>query len=481
MSEMPRFKFGDLLALLLVVVAAGGLRGAYLWFLADQGNGNGPWLVQDPIPALKNTPEANNLRHDSPNQLDLLVYNLKEKRTFAGEAPLAAKEEITAHTAPGYPWVLSVLENAPLKSSQLDQALRWLQSLLGTLTAAFYFFFARRAFHSSLVGAIAGLLCAANPFWIVNTAEINDGVLASFLLAFALMLGARASQQGGAATSLLYGLLLAALAMVRAALVPFGFAAMICFLLRCRAIHRGWLYALLAFLGFANALAPWTMRNYQQFGEIMPLVDSVYLHLWEGNNPDATGGPQNDGAMRDALAKAREESSQDIDQEIVGQANQSKRYNRLAPDVIKQIRENPAAALRRRLNASLDFFFGETWFTQQSLTREGTPPSDGLPAWLADSHEAIVIGALLAMLILGVLGWRWTYGWRWESMPSSLAMVWIPLPYILSHAEALSGPRLPLDGVLLSYAAFVLACLAPPVARHLFNGGGLAAKSEDRL
>jgi hypothetical protein len=40
-------------------------------------------------------------------------------------------------------------------------------------------------------------------------------------------------------------------------------------------------------------------------------------------------------------------------------------------------------------------------------------------------------------------------------------MFFVPLPYILTHAEALSGARLPLDGVLMCYAAFVLAALVP--------------------
>jgi hypothetical protein len=55
-------------------------------------------------------------------------------------------------------------------------------------------------------------------------------------------------------------------------------------------------------------------------------------------------------------------------------------------------------------------------------------------------------------------------------MPASLAMVWIPLPYLLGHAEALQGPRLPLDGVLLCYAAFVLACIVPTTASFLLAG-----------
>ena len=60
--------------------------------------------------------------------------------------------------------------------------------------------------------------------------------------------------------------------------------------------------------------------------------------------------------------------------------------------------------------------------------------------------------------------------WRRESMPLALALVWLPLPYILSHAGVLSGPRLPLDGVLLCYAAFALAGFLPRYGRALRRG-----------
>src|SRR5262249_7024509 len=139
--------------------------------------------------------------------------------------------------------------------------LRLIQCGLGTLTTAFYFFFARRAFHSRLVTWLAALLCALNPFWIVNTAELNDGVLASASRGAVLRLGTRGGQVGGAGTSLLYGLALAGLALVRAALLPFAIVGLLWFLLRCRRLRLGWLFALLAFLGFANGLAPWTVRN----------------------------------------------------------------------------------------------------------------------------------------------------------------------------------------------------------------------------
>ena len=84
--------------------------------------------------------------------------------------------------------------------------------------------------------------------------------------------------------------------------------------------------------------------------------------------------------------------------------------------------------------------------------------------------QRLLGGSLFGMLALGALGWRWTFAWRKEAMPSSLAVFWIPLPYIIGHAEALSGPRLPLDGVLLTYAAFALVCLIPGVGHKLLAG-----------
>src|SRR5262249_45191752 len=159
---------------------------------------------------------------------------LKEQRRFACQAPLAPGEETTAHRAPGYALLLAGLELLSLDPTRRDQTVRWLQCGLGTLTAVFYFFFTLQAFRNRLVAALTGLFCAFYPFWIVNTAEINDGVLATFLVAACLLLGAKGTQTGGAFSSLLYGLLLAGLALVRAALLPFALVALAWFLYRCR-------------------------------------------------------------------------------------------------------------------------------------------------------------------------------------------------------------------------------------------------------
>jgi hypothetical protein len=81
---------------------------------------------------------------------------------------------------------------------------------------------------------------------------------------------------------------------------------------------------------------------------------------------------------------------------------------------------------------------------------------------------------LLATLLLALLGWRWSYGWRTASMPLQLALIWIPLPYLLTHAESLHGPRLPLDGPLVVLAAVALLGLIPGLNCRLCRGEAAA-------
>ena len=121
-----------------------------------------------------------------------------------------------------------------------------------------------------------------------------------------------------------------------------------------------------------------------------------------------------------------------------------------------------AGAVKHRFEAGLCFVLGESWLKERVFSRNAEPEAGSFPPWLDRAYPAILSGALLAMLLLALTGWRWAFAWQPDAMPSSLALIWIPLPYFLSHAELLSGPRLPLDGVLLTYAALALACLFVP-------------------
>jgi 4-amino-4-deoxy-L-arabinose transferase-like glycosyltransferase len=463
-----RFVFADVVLLLLVLLTAAGTRAGYLWSSANLGHSAGPLQVQDGSPLLTTHPPA--------SEVDSLASNLKEHNWFGSLAPLASKEERTAHIAPGYPYLVSLIARLPVER---DVAIRWLQVAIGTLTAGLYFLVARRAFQSRIVGVVAGLLCALHPFWVVSCAEIEDGVLASFLLGLALWLGVRAGQSGGAFTALLYGVTMAGLALTRAALLPFAFVAVLWFVFRCRTLPRGWLFALLAFLGFANGLVPWGMRNFQATQQIVPVVDSAWLHLWIGNNPRATGGPQSETVLFQALAEERHKK---VDQEKVNQVAielgafpQTDRYGRLSDYVVNEVQRHPVETIQRRYGAALAFVFGEKWFADGRPWGEND--SEG-PEWVSNIAPPVLLVWLLGFLLLAALGWRWSYAWAKQSMPIALAVIWIPLPYLLSHAEWLHGPRLPIDGVLLCFAAVALVGLIPRIGTALRRGPGEVVKPE---
>jgi 4-amino-4-deoxy-L-arabinose transferase-like glycosyltransferase len=444
-----RSGFSGVAAFVGVVLIAAGARAWYLWECADAGSEAGPLQVQGPTRTPGYPPGTKLNGTEKPEELDALVHNLIESNRFACLAPFATEEETTAHVAPGYPWLCSM---ATRWLDNPKQIVRWGQCALGALAAGCYFAFACRAFRSVRAGILAGLLTALHPFWIINTAELNDGVAATFLLSVALLLGTHAVQTAGAAASLLFGLTMAALAMVRAAFLPFTVLGVLWFVLRCRSFHRGWFAALLAFLGFATGLAPSMVRNYRVFGQPIPVADAALLHFWIGNNPKASGGSLDETTYREALGPERTA-------QVMAESNQARRYTMLGEDALQEILNDPGTTLRRRLLAGLDFAFGEAWFANHELAIRTKPGQ--MPSWLSQVYAALLTGALLLMASMGLLGWRWSFGWRKESRLATLAAVWGPLPYILGHAEFLSGPRLPLDGVCLSYAAFALACLLP--------------------
>jgi 4-amino-4-deoxy-L-arabinose transferase-like glycosyltransferase len=463
MARYRRLNIIDVFLLLAILAVAACTRFWYLAKFTDHGLTDGPWHVQ--AATLSLVPAADGKEQ---SEQDTLLKNLRESHWFGAKAPLANGEEKTADVAPGYIWSLYWLERLPLGNAPLPQRVRWVQCLLGVLTAGLYFWLALLMFDNRLTAILSGLFCAFHPFWIVNASEIQDGVMATFLLSAVLFLGTRANQAAGALSSLLFGLALAGLALVRAALLPFTVLALLGFLWRIRSISRGWLCALLAVLAFVNALAPWTFRNYKSFNVPVPVADSAWLHLWMGNNEHSRGGPQSDETIVSTLAAERDQDPKLTTDELAG-LSQAPRYDGLARDVLRQIRHDPAAALNHRLQAAVCFLFGEKWLDSGELWAANPDAADVSSPWQR-TFAAAFYGSMAIMIMLGILGWRWSYAWHRSSILAACAFMFIPFPYIISHAGLLSGPRLPLDGVLLCYAAFALTCFVPGIAPRQFSG-----------
>ncbi|HMO34951.1 MAG TPA: hypothetical protein PKA06_02810 [Gemmatales bacterium] len=321
--------------------------------------------------------------------------------------------------------------------------MRWVHLVLGGFTCLCYYLVAWRAFgQHPLLALLVGLVTAAYPFWIVNTAELEDGVLASFLLAWSLSLSLRIGN-------------LAALALTRASLLPFAIVVQLWFFLRCRAVPSGWLAAILCFAGFLGGLAPWVYQCFQVFQEPVPVVHSAWLHVWVGNNPASDGGPYQ-WSMKKRLDPALAKTLEDTPVKD--------RYALLAEAVTSEITERPAETVKRRWMAAMQFLFGTSsisgtlfWCGEKTATA---------PTWL----RPVLLITLGTLYVLALLGWRWSYGWKYQSAPLALAVVWIPLPYLLTHADQLHSCRLPWDGILIVLAVLGLLALLPYIGSRLLAG-----------
>lgn len=437
MPTLGPMKLVDWLLLLVVLIVAGAARGYYVQEFTQGGQAE---------------PAA--------------VYRVQSDPTPQDQVHVASPAFSVCRD-----FVLRAVEEQGGNQINPLAAIRWLHVVLGTLTAGLYFALGRRAFGSTLVGLLAGLFVAANPFAIINVGEIQDGTLASFLLAVSLTAGATAGQRAGAISSILFGLSLAGLVLIRLALVPFALVALIWFLFRCSNVRQGWLAALVGFLAFGAAVGSWMGHNYHRSGEPLPIVDTAWWHLWLGNNPQATGGPpepeppqlppmpddKKPEGEKPALAEPRAKGP---DPAGLG-------HEELARQVLEEVTQQPIQTVERRVAAALWFFTGRVENHRLALVQEPVrePGDDPLPG-LGDALYCTLFG----MLFLALIGWRWSYAWRYYSMPLQLAVFWVPLPYVLSHAEAMHGPRLPLDGVLLTLAAFTVCCLVPGLGGRLLRG-----------
>lgn len=455
MNQSRQLGLPDFCLFLGIVLLALALRAGFLVLHAEKGDRESPFAVQVLQPPVAINIDAARVEEvSSQEELTRLIRNVRESNRYVGKPPLSPEEEPTSHYSPGYPWMVGLLARV-VPVDHLELVVRWIQCVLGGLTAGLYYLFAVRAFWYRGVAVLAGLFCALHPFWIVNVAEIQDGVVTSFLLALTLYFGVAAIQTNGPFASLVFGLGLASLALVRASTLLFGFIGLAWFLLRSRHENRGWICSLLAFLGFVNGLAPWAVRNYQIYSEPVPVITSAWYHLWIGNNPRATGGPLTP-AMTATLTEDQRKNLSGL--------SQPARYAELGKFVRTEVLSAPVATLNRRLHALVAFLLGDYFLQEGTVIPTPDLPSDSI------HYEFVFEAVLLGMLLLAFLGWRWTYGWRKDSILAALALFWLPIPYLLGHAEQMHGPRLPLDGILLTYAAFTLLSLVPISGTNLLQG-----------
>jgi hypothetical protein len=200
------------------------------------------------------------------------------------------------------------------------------------------------------------------------------------------------------------------------------------------------------------------VRNYQSFDRLVLVSDSDLLRVCVGAGPGADGSPRPESELLSAAAQATGEPQPALKARLEA-LPQKERYIELGKIAWDSMRTDATGFVNQRLTAFVGFWLGDDWLKHRRMWRE--EPAAGaqpLPGWFAPTFA----GSVAVMLLLALLGWRWSFARRGPA-PITLTPILVALPYVLTHAEPLAGPRLPLDGLLLSLAAFAVAGLLPRV------------------
>jgi hypothetical protein len=469
----PRHPALNFVGGLIVLVAAISPR---FWYAENFGfesaSGRGVWQVQgqDLVVLPPNT-----------TGLDRLIYNLQSQGSpqglqtphpFGPKAGESYKDEPLAGRGPLYPFFRYYIEWSAdeylVDFMPPHAAVRMVHIAMGALTCLLYYVIALRAFGNHFrIAILVGLATAFYPFWVINTSELEDGTLASLLLAWSLAVGVKIGQKGGVVRSYFYGLLLAALALTRAALLPFAVVGLLWFFIRCRRVSHGGLCAILSFLGFATGIGPWAVWTTQQHGTPIPVASTAWFDVWAGSHVWVG----TNYTLADHVADGRTMKLSDLDEQVsadllarLQNRPVAERYQLLAPVVYEEITANPVNYLYQRVRSLSQFFFGVRT-PRQAIINQALAPI-AIPPFIPVSLYVSLFG----MLFLALLGWRWTYGWRFHAAPLTLAIYWIPLPYLLTHAGPLHSARLPLDGVFIVLAVVGLIGLIPGLGARLLAG-----------
>jgi 4-amino-4-deoxy-L-arabinose transferase-like glycosyltransferase len=141
-------------------------------------------------------------------------------------------------------------------------------------------------FGSMAAAALAALLAALDPFFIVSVCDVRTEPLFMLLLTAAIWFFLRACRDGKAASALGAGAACALAALTRpaglAALVFAGLALL--FLQREKRARWAPLAALAA--GAALVLLPWIVRNAIRYHELIVVNDAAGHNFWHGSHPE---------------------------------------------------------------------------------------------------------------------------------------------------------------------------------------------------
>ncbi|MCL5291360.1 MAG: glycosyltransferase family 39 protein [Actinobacteria bacterium] len=237
---------------------------------------------------------------------DFEVYDQAGLSVAAGRGLIVDGNPLHAF-GPGYPAFLGTIY---LILGHRLGAVHIANALLGALSTVLLYVIGGRIFNRR-VGAIAGLLLAVYPEHVYFSSLIASENLFIPMLLGALLLYLIGQSKDDWRLIGLAGLALGATALVRPAAIMVPPAIVLWELLDVKRFRSVLIRLGIFGIALVIAIAPWTVRNYLEFGAFVPLSTSGGVSFWMGNNPGATGAfhyPEDNplGRIGDPVKRDRE-------------------------------------------------------------------------------------------------------------------------------------------------------------------------------
>jgi hypothetical protein len=193
----------------------------------------------------------------------------------------------TAQQPPLYPWILAGIFSLTGAYTSLSLWIAvTLNAAFSSVTAIAILRLGQRVF-TPLAGALAAWLWACWVYEVAVSIRLWESSLSALLLACGLFLVHKQSKQTSAGGWILFGVLWGVSSLCNTTLLPVFFV----FWVFLWMVHRKawpWRGALVS-LGVCGLLIiPWTIRNYEAFGRVIPVRDNLGLELWIGNHEGVT-------------------------------------------------------------------------------------------------------------------------------------------------------------------------------------------------
>lgn len=348
-----------------------------------------------------------------------IAQHLAEGNGYA--SPFAETEEIaktmkSAHSPPGYPFLLSLLlrvfddDKIAYRISQISGG------ILGALAVAVIAHLSFANFGST-AGIVTGVLGALLPPLVYRSPVLYDTPYIMLGISLCLLTVSTSFFSVNILRSLLLGAMAGVFSLFNPVIMPLYFGVIIVEGCKQASTSGRIKYIVLGGLAWLCILMPWTVRNWNAFHRFIPLRNNVPLELWVGQLPESDGTTWGGGK--------RHPNFNLEERRIINQLGEIQYYDMRGREFAESVRNDPVSFMKRTLVRVKLYWLGEF---------------DKSPLGASAGSKGIIAGIIkyaiqIALVLLTVIGLLKDNNRR-AAVTGFICLLIMPVPYYFTHVCA---------------------------------------------